>query len=603
MKNSSFQSTILSSFWDDFVKFFQNVDWVKFCFYGTIIIMAAVVIFFVIRFIYETKKDKKFNQQLLYQSATIRIFKMDASKDTVRFFNLSNIKNVKTIPFRSFYESFPTKEQGKVKEWINALLENRPVTQYLQTDVYFSKDKRTVPSFLKVLKSDTEKGILHIESYLLKYGDPVFKNTNRSFSSESDFAQALKANGAASGLTFCFALMKKDPLNPNKTTLEELPLDLVMSYREAIMPYVTGNQKLIQLAPSELVIANFDMVDISQGIAYALRVKNGIERTLSYSKKKRHAPRFNYEVKIGIVSNKDLLGDSDAILNEARKNAEGGSTKGVVSLYKKDKEEETFSASDELHYRSEVDRIIYEKKLSFSYRPVYCVDKSKIVGYIARALPIGTSFSSIDELKNYAARAKDEKNLFAAVAKNLIPRFISERSEKNQKLFFPVRVSERDNLIPFFSHFPNIKEANIVFLFREAEIANSIDKAGLPGFVALLNSLERVGFSIALSLNDKTLILDHSIYECFDYFFVDFSSGEENNMDTRIRSELHALVERLLKFKKPIIGSNLMNWNSLELVVGSGINYISSDVFAPYEIMFKPITPKNVAKIKAMKNH
>jgi hypothetical protein len=58
------------------------------------------------------------------------------------------------------------------------------------------------------------------------------------------------------------------------------------------------------------------------------------------------------------------------------------------------------------------------------------------------------------------------------------------------------------------------------------------------------------------------------IYEKCDAFFVDFGeSSEEGGLDTKIRVELHALVEKLLHYNKPIIANSLMSWNALELVV------------------------------------
>jgi hypothetical protein len=97
------------------------------------------------------------------------------------------------------------------------------------------------------------------------------------------------------------------------------------------------------------------------------------------------------------------------------------------------------------------------------------------MGFLARATPLNTSFASIEELKNYAVRAKDDKNLFAAIAKNLIPRFVNERDNKTQKLFYPVRMARafapRALLLPL----PRCQEANLVFLFSEEDIAVNVD--------------------------------------------------------------------------------------------------------------------------------
>ena len=88
-------------------------------------------------------------------------------------------------------------------------------------------------------------------------------------------------------------------------------------------------------------------------------------------------------------------------------------------------------------------------------------------------------------------------------------------------------------------------------------------------------------------------------------FFVDFGNGDTNakRMDAAIRSQLHALVERLLKYKKIIVGINLEDWNAIELVVGSGIEYVASDVFGPYAPGFVPLKEKDELRLKEMKGN
>lgn len=591
-----------SSFTNQVSEFFGKVDWNLFSFYAAWTILGVILIILIISFWVNKRKDQEFKKALSYENATIRVFRIDKSKSSVRYFNLGDMKNVKVSSLEGFYASFPAPEQSRIEEWINALLTGENVPQYLETDVFFRKDKRVVPSFLKVDKVFPDKGLLHLESYLLRFDQPL-RPGRRALSTEGDFAEALKSNGSSSGMTFCFVLTKKDDGTPDfDPRLKDALVsnELSLRFRDALSPYVSGTEKMIQLSPSELVVANFDMSELSQAILYSLKAKEGIDKYFAPNKRRTRA--VQYEVKCGIVPNKDCLGDSDLILTEARRSALGAAEEPLpLSFYKKG--ERSYSVADQLHYRSEVDRIIYEKKLSYTYRPIYDTDRGKVMGYLARCMPLGTSFSSIDELKNYAIRAKDEKSLFAAIAKNLIPRFNNERFEKNQSLFYPLRMDEREFLTSFFSRYQPSKDANLIFLFQENDVAASLDKAGVASFISDLAALHKRGFKAALSLCSKTLVLDPSLYTCFDDFLVDFSSsGDEKNMDTSIRSELHALVEKLLKYRKPIIGTNLMNWNSIELVVGSGISYISSDVFAPYDTMFRPLPPKNVDRITVMKN-
>jgi len=589
--------------WKAIVSFFTGMkNWTPFFLILFGAMLAVTVVILIVTFWVNVKRDKTYLETIKEETSTIRVYRLDAPRNSVRYFNLSDMKTVKSVDFDKFYASFPTKEQRRVREWIAEILDGKQAPQYLQTDIIFHQEKRQVPSFLKISKADPSKGIIHLESYLLRYeGGEKMGSVISHFSTEGDFAQAVKSNGVQTGITFCFSLL---PVKLGNQALSDAELkakitpEIALRFRNAIAPYVVGNQKLIQASDNELIVANFDMLETSQAINFALRVVNGANRAFQSMRKRHEIP---YEVRSGIVQNRDLLGDSDAILQEARRAASSAyDTTNVISFYKKGAED--FDQNDIMNFRSEVERIIYEKRLAYTYRPVFNCDKLKVNGFLARATPLNTSFASIEELKNYAVRAKDDKNLFAAIAKNLIPRFVNERDNKTQKLFYPVRMAERSLLVPFFSHFRDAKEANLVFLFAEADIAVNVDQAGLDRFLETLNEVHESGFEVAVLLSGKTLLLDSKIYEKCDDFFVDFAeTSEESNIDTKVRVELHALVEKLLRYNKPIVANSLMSWTSLELVVSSGISYVSSDVFAPYDAMFRPLNEKNLDRMKAMK--
>ncbi len=568
---------------------------------GLSIILIAILI---ATFCYEENRYRAIKKEIVDRSSSIRLFYISRPTNSVRYFNLSNMAEVKLSTLEGFYASFPISEQARLREWIESLFEGKEdVPQYLEVQVYFHKERRTMPSFLRVDSINKESGILHLQSYLLHFSRPTHSSL-RSFNTVEDLSQALSQNNNKTGMTFCFVVSK--PLSPlpgfdPALKENEVTKELSDRFRLALFPFTSHNDKVIRLSGNEIVVTNFDMIDASNAIFYALKVKDGVEKSLNGGKK---GTKMRYEVRVGIVDNQDIQPDAVTLLEAARRSAYEAINKGKnpLSFYLKGQEHKAITPADELHYRSEVDRIIYEKKLSFSYRPIYAVQKKKIYGYMGRATPIGTSFASIDELKNYAIRAKDEKNLFAFIAKKIVPTFVSERMDKNHKLFYPCRMSEIPLITSFFPHYNTAKDANLIFLFKEEDIASSLDEEAMEGFNKFIASLKRNGFGFAIQMQGKSLALDNKLYSCADAFFVDFSLREDSNMDTSIRSELHALVEKLMRYKKPIVGINLMNWNAIELVVGSKLEYISSDCFAPYETMFKPLNSKNVERIKAMVN-
>ena len=185
------------------------------------------------------------------------------------------------------------------------------------------------------------------------------------------------------------------------------------------------------------IVAYFG-VSNADAIKYALSVVRGITRTVNAERKKREA---HYLVRAGIVMNPDVIGESDSILAEARRAAMNSfETNVAVSVYNKLNDD--FAQSHLESYRNEVERIIYEKRIVYTFRPVVSVEKEKAIGYLAKATPVNTPYASMEEFKNYAARAHDERALFSANAKTIIPRFIDQRENAKQVLFFPLSFAE-----------------------------------------------------------------------------------------------------------------------------------------------------------------
>ena len=75
---------------------------------------------------------------------------------------------------------------------------------------------------------------------------------------------------------------------------------------------------------------------------------------------------------------------------------------------------------------------------------------------------------------------------------------------------------------------------------------------------------------------------------------------EEVKHNNRIRLSLYALIESLLKYNRPIIATDLEGWQAVELIIKSGISYISSDVVAPSNDMLLPVDRKKMEKLVQM---
>jgi hypothetical protein len=49
------------------------------------------------------------------------------------------------------------------------------------------------------------------------------------------------------------------------------------------------------------------------------------------------------------------------------------------------------------------------------------------------------------------------------------------------------------------------------------------------------------------------------------------------------------------------MASDVDGWNAIELLVRSGLNYISAEALAPYDAMITPLNPKNIKRIGDMR--
>lgn len=585
---------------NDFLDHLSSLNWRMIIGWTTFVfvllsIAALITTFFLLRY-----SDRKFVRNVNYESSGARAYRIDSIHNSVTYFDLSNLREKKNITLEQFYDSFPEEEKTKVHTWIENILSGKQTTDFLQTNVYLKSHKKTTSSFLRITKSNPSSGLLHLESYLLQ--NTVRKKgniTNTSFVTETQFSNTIKKYGASRGTTFCFTLKKKK----GDTYENNVPRVVCNKFRTALDRYIYGNAQLMRLADNELLVCNFDINDHEEAVAYALRTINGVTNALTTKNKVNDA---TYVVKAGIVANKDLFGDTESLIDYSQRTAMNAyDTSSSLVYYRKGFDD--YVNFDVSKYRSEVEKIIFDKRINNFFQPVYGVSRHSVLGYVSKPVPDAdrTSFSTIEELKNYAIRAKDQNNLFGYLAKTIVSRFVSERPLRSQRLFYPVMVRELQTIPAIFSNLKGAKDANLMFLLKENDILAGSKQMGLDNLCTLLKNIHDVGFSVGLIVQGKAINADERILKLMDIFFVDFRNDDTDNkhMDMAIRSQLHALVEKLLKYKKIIVGSNLADWNAIELVVGSGIDYVSSDQFGPYQNGFVPLKEKDELRLKEMKGN
>ena len=568
-------------------------DWPIFAGIALLLLLLSIVIFI---FVWVKRRNGIFQRAFDDKSNSVRIFILDTKKDQVSYFNVTSVSKIRRCSMGDFYSMFPVSEQKNVIQWVNSLMDDSDnASEYLETDMTETRSRRQYFSMLQVEKIDRESGIIHIQSYLMKYmvtSKGSTTKTTHGLSTMSEVEEALRNNGKSRGITIVFRFCYK------KITDVDKEIDpLVFNYfKNALYPFLTNKRFLLHCSPNELLVMDLRIDDRPKAL-YLLRSCFGeLNRYLSLN-----GLSSSIDVRAGVVEHRRLAKELDRVIDEARRLAsEAYSTKETIIWYEKDRQTRSFL--DDSSYRTEVERIINEKKLTYKFRPVLTSPEAEVMGYLTKPEALNNAFASMEDLKDYAVRTDDDRALFTTVAKETVARFLAQTPDPKKKLFYPVRYLELRYMLVTFARIPKVKSVSMVLMFRENDINEQLSNIDMDAVIDEMRSIKAKGYEIGLFLQSAQLQLPTELYAVYDYFICSFAfAGTSRDMDARIRSQLHSLVEKLLKYHKPIIASDVSGWPALDLLVKSGLRYVSSDVIAPYDVMMNPIPPHNAKRIKDMK--
>ena len=576
---------------------FTDVNFIIF-FSLMLLFLAALIVVLVFYAIYKNG-ESNFQKQIAYESTTTRIFIIDVKKNKYVVFNKSDISSKHSADLFSFYSSFHPNDIERVKNWIfDICVHPEETPEYLEADVIINNTHRVCFSLLRLLEYKQEVGLIHLESHLLKYITPLNapkkKVTSRGAPTgivkRSQISGMINHNKALAGYTYCirFFYTKQKVISNDK-----IERYMVMNLKNSIYPYASNPKLPRQIMDNgdnelflfDLRIANKESaIQLANSIARSIRKETEVNGFAGY---------INFS--IGIVENGIFYQDYDTIEEKAREACIAGQTSSKeIIMYQRN-----IDASNELvKYNEQIEHILKDDVLRFLYRPIINARTGQITGYFEYVKAYDSPFSNFSEMSKYAARINKNFDLFAIVCKNVIPKFIMERRDESSNLFLSISMVDISNVVDIIKHVPNYKKANITLVLDEQEVNENSNNVEL--LIATLQGLKDAGFEIALSLKDKNLLLNDKVYFLFHYFVVGSAMMEEVKQNNRIRLSLHALIESLLKYNRPIIATDLEGWQAVELIIKSGITYVSSDAVSPSNDMLLPIEKKKMEKLTAM---
>ena len=559
------------------------------------IVITLLIIFFTVTFVMFLLKDRNTKKGIEKESSTIRIYAVDIKNNHVVYFNKSDLKNKHHINLNDFYAKFHPSDINKLKDWIYSIyVPQNNVDEYLEIDVMLDKGRKSSFSLLKLVKYNAKTGVIHLESHILKYIAPTNKTIkkgqghNPRVVKRSTIANLFNKNKSVLGYTFNirFFCTKKRSL-----TNEKYEKFMIMTLKNEIYPFASTNviRQVMDNGESEITLFDFKLSTKEEAIRFASSIARSLRKCIGVNSYQK-----SVSFSIGIVENAQFYQQFDMLMTKAQE--------ACITAQQLDQEVYLYYKTANTmipasKYTKEVENLMKPGNLRYLFRPIVDINKNKILGYFEYVKAYDSPFSSFEEMSKYASMVGKNRDFFALVAKYVIPKFASECQDKNDRLFFQVSLTDLEHIIDVLPQVVFFRSVKTVLVFNEQELdENSSDIEFLN---TALGSLKNNKFEIAMMLKDKNLLLDPSVYENFDYFVVGASMIGEIKKNAITRLSIHSLVEQLLKYNRPIVATDLEGWQSIELIVKSGITIVSSEAISASNDMLLPIEKKKMEKLIA----
>ena len=575
---------------------FSNIPFVIFT--VLVIIALGFLTFLIVSLSISSERDYKYIERMKTESTTLRVFVIDVKKNSVVYFNRSDLRNKKQIDLNSFYSHFHTNDVDKIKNWIYSICTNyKTADRYLEADVIVDHGRTTYFSLLKLMKYDPNEGVIHIESFILKYITP--NNAPNKKKKKSPYTGVVKRSTMESlivkekslkGFTYAirFYYIRQKVLSNDK-----IERYMIMTLKNVIYPYASNpriSRQIIDTGDNELLLFDLRIATRDEAMVLATSIAHSIKKCIGVN---GFADSINFSV--GVVENAQYYQDLDSMILKAQEACMSAQHHGQeILLYQK----QAAPLVELDRYREEVENLMQPNSLRYLFRPIFDVKKSRTIGYFEYVKAYNTPFTSFAEMSKYAAKVDMSKEFFAMIARYVIPKFASEKQEDYWRLFMLVSLQDIDHMAEILKQIPQAKDIHLVLVFNEQEINENATHLELLN--DSLKSLRSDGFELAMLMKDKNLLLDPSVYYNFDYFVAGSMMIGEIKKNNRIRLSIHSLIESLLKYHRPIIATDLEGWQSIELIIKSGVDIVSSETISSSNDMLLPIEKKKIDKLVAM---
>lgn len=562
------------------------------------ITVICFAVFLILTYIFSSRRDQSYDRRIKAESTTLRIYIIDVKNNKVTYFNRSDLKNKKEIDMTTFYSHFHINDVDKIKSWVYSICTDyKNADNYLEADVVINHGRSTYFSLLKLQKYDPNEGVIHLESFILKYITP--NNSTSKKKKKSPFTGVVKRSTMESlilkekslkGFTFAirFYYIRQKFLSNDK-----IERYMIVTLKNVIYPYASNprvSRQIIDGGENELLLFDLRIATRDEAMVLATSMAHNIKKCIGVN---GFSDSINFS--IGVVENAQYYQDFDSMVVKAQEACMSAQHNGQeILLYQK----QAAPLIELDRYREEVENLMKPNSLRYLFRPIFDVNRRKTIGYFEYIKAYDSPFASFAEMSKYAAKVDMSKQFFAMISRYVIPKFASEKQSDDLRLFMLVSLQDIEHMYEILSQIPQSKQIHLVLVFNEQEINENASNLELLN--DSLKKLRSGHFELAMLMKDKNLLLDPSVYYNFDYFVAGSMMIGEIKKNNRVRLSIHSLIESLLKYHRPIIATDLEGWQAIELIIKSGVSIVSSETISSSNDMLLPLEKKKIEKLITM---
>lgn len=577
---------------------FSNTTFV--IFFSICLLFILLVIALSITFAFSLKKDGDIAADIVRETNVVRVLIINPKENRVTYFDRINLKEKKAISLTKFFNNFHEQDVEKVKEWIYSMyIDHKQVDEYIEADIVANHGRNNYFSVLRLLKYDQDVGLIHVEGHVFRYISPnnftlkKFKRPSNSYGlvEKNAFGSMINKRKSLKGFTYAIRFFY---LKPQVTANAKIERFMAVSLKNAVYPFALDPhhcRQIIDDKDNELLLFDLNIDNKEQALHLAGSLEKHIRKNIVIN---GFQDSINFS--LGIVENGQYFQDFDAIVESAQQACfYAQQNNQTVYLFQRSSAKPTV---DLTKISKHVDYLLRPHSLRYLYRPIIDITAKDVLGYFEYVKAYESPLSGFDEMAAFAAKVDKNKELFSVISRQVVTEFAASVRGKKYKLFLSVSLLDIKYLRELLAQIVRIKECDLVLVFDEQEINDNVD--GYDVLNAQYALLREDGYALALSLKNRDLLLDSSFYLNFDFFVVGSSMVGEIKQSGRTRLSLHVLIEQLLKYKKPIIATDLDGWQAIELLVQSGITVISSENITASNDMILPVDRKKMDRLTAL---